>query len=73
MSIHLEDQKEMKRMVSPILISLAALSSIACFITTLMALRAVSEFYKKLRDMEELYLNNLDELYELRETRHNSI
>ena len=40
-------------MVSPILISLAALSSIACFITTLMALRAVSEFYKKLRDMEE--------------------
>lgn len=60
-------------MVSPILISLAALSSIACFITTLMALRAVSKFYKKLRDMEELYLNNLDELYELRETRHNSI
>ena len=60
-------------MVSPILISLAALSSIACSITTLMALRAVSEFYKKLRDMEELYLNNLDELYELRETRHNSI
>ena len=60
-------------MVSPILISLAALSSIACFITTLMALRAVAEFYKKLRDMEELYLNNLDELYELREARHNSI
>ena len=60
-------------MVSPILISLAALSSIAWFITTLMALRAVSEFYKKLRDMEELYLNNLDELYELREARHNSI
>lgn len=49
------------------LILLTSISAIASCISALIACIKVSAFYKRIRKMQDIYLDNMDELYELRE------
>ena len=49
------------------LILLTSISAIASCISAFIACQKVSAFYKHIRQMQDIYLDNMDELYELRE------
>jgi hypothetical protein len=49
------------------LILLTSITATASCISALIACIKVSAFYKKIRDMQDIYLDNMDELYQYRE------